>query len=254
MGTHPSPVGTGPPTLASPLGTRSPPPCATWGPPSLAEAVSPPTVPGPGPLPPASPPRMGFPADPPGSESPDSTCRAEPLPPPSTPGLGPPSSPPCQPPPGTKEAVTLPPPNHSGTSQDEDGPPLDTFPLPSPSAWGSPGLLVGPGEGVPSPRGGSPLPGLTPAPMPQARTPPRSPSPPSLPQDRAPPQLASQEPQPGGWLGPLSWCLGGSRTPNPCPGTGLAWGSACPSPYRVRGATRAGAIPGRFGIQWHQGP
>ncbi|XP_074003793.1 uncharacterized protein [Numenius arquata] len=198
MGTSPSPVGTGPPTLASPLGTVSPPPCATWSPPSLAGAGAgtgfPPTVPGPVPLSPASPPRTGCSPGPPGSGSPDSTCGAEPLPPSSTPRLGPPSSPPCQPPPGIEEAMTLPPPSHSGMPQDEDGPPLDTFPLPSPPAWGSPGLLVGPGEGVPNPRGGSPLPGLTPAPMPQAEIPLSSPSPPRLLQD---PALPHQEPQPG---------------------------------------------------------
>ncbi|XP_074443144.1 uncharacterized protein LOC141743278 isoform X1 [Larus michahellis] len=193
-GSPPSPVGTGPPPLSSPLGTGSPPPSATWSPPSLAGAGSPPPMPGPGPLPPASPPRMGCPPGPPGSGSPDSTCGAEPLPPCSTPGLGPPSSPPCQPPLGTKEAITLPPPSPSGTPQDEDGPPLDTFPLPSPPAWESPGLLVGPDKGVPASQGGSPLPGLTPALMPQARTPPRSPSPPSLPRD---PALPHQEPQTG---------------------------------------------------------
>ncbi|KAM6206156.1 uncharacterized protein WM294_003230 [Sarcoramphus papa] len=195
LGSPPSPVGTGAPPLASPTGTGPPPPCATWGPPSpVGEAAgSPPTLPGP--LRPTSPPRMGCP---PGSGSPDSTCGAEPLPPRSTPGLGCPSSPPWQPTPGTEEAVTLPPPSPPSPPQDEDGPPLDTYPLPSPPAWGSPGLLVGPGEGVPSPRGGSPLPGLAPAPAPQAGTPPRSPSPPSLPQDLALPCLAAREPQPGG--------------------------------------------------------
>ncbi|KAM9286826.1 uncharacterized protein FYN16_013488 [Cariama cristata] len=197
MGSPPSPVGTGAPPLASPVGTPPPPPCATTGsPPSPvgAGAGAPPLMPGPGPLPPPSPPRTGCAPGPPGSGSPDSTCGAEPLPPGSTPGLGSPGSPPWQPPPGTEEAVTLPPPS---TPQDEAGPPPDTFPLPSPPAWGSPGLLVGPGEGVPSPRGGSPLPGLAPAPVPRAGTPPRSPSPPSLPQDPALPHRAAQGPQPG---------------------------------------------------------
>ncbi|KAM9663177.1 uncharacterized protein ACIBXB_017135 isoform 2-T2 [Morphnus guianensis] len=197
MGSPPSPVGTGPPPLASPIGTAPPTPCATWGAPSPAGAGSPPDVPGPGSLLPTSPPRMGCPPSPLGSGSPDSTCGAEPLPPPSSPGLGPPGSPPWQPPLGIKEAVTLPPPSPPGTSQDEDGAPLDTYPLPSPPAWVSLGLLAGPGEGVPSPRGGSPLPGLTPAPMPHTGTPPHSPSPPSLPQDPALPCLAPQEPQPG---------------------------------------------------------
>ncbi|XP_065489462.1 drebrin-like [Caloenas nicobarica] len=172
LGSPPSPAATGAPPLASPIGTGPPPPCVTQGPPSPAGtgAGSPPTMPGPGPLTPTSPPRTRCPPSPPGLGSPDSTCGAEPLPP---------HSPPWQPPPGTKEPETLPPPSHPDTPQDGDGPPLDTFPLPSPPARGSPGL----GEGVPSPRGGSPLP--------QAGTPLHSPSPPSLLQNRA------QGPQPG---------------------------------------------------------
>ncbi|KAM6135689.1 uncharacterized protein FYN12_002324 [Phoenicopterus ruber ruber] len=197
MGSPSSPVGARAPPLASPIGAAPPPPCASWGPPSPVGAGSPPAVPGPGPLPPTSPPRTGCHPSPPVLGSPDSTCGAEPLPPRSTPGLGSPGSPPWQLPPGTEEAVTLPPPSPPSPPRDEDGPPLDTFPLPSPPAWGSLGLLVGPGEGVPSPRGGSPLPGLVPAPMPPAGTPPCSPSPPSLPQDPALPCLAAQEPQPG---------------------------------------------------------
>ncbi|XP_059673813.1 drebrin-like [Gavia stellata] len=133
----PSPVGAGAPPLASPTGPAPPPPCAPWGPPSPvgAGAGPPPTMPGPGPLPPASPPRTGCPPAPPGSGSPDSTCGAEPLPPRSTPGLGSPGNPPWQPPPGTEAAVTLPPPSPPSTLQDEDGPPPDTYPLPSPPAW-----------------------------------------------------------------------------------------------------------------------
>ncbi|KAM9294968.1 uncharacterized protein RDI95_001524 [Morus bassanus] len=193
MGSPPSPVGAGVPPLASPIGMGPSPSCATWGPPSPvgSGAGSPPAVPGTGPLPPPSAPRMGCP---PGLGSPDSTCGAEPLPPRSTPGLGSPGSPPWQPPLGTEEAVSLPPPS---PPQDEDGPPLDTYPLPSPPAWGSPGLPVGPGEGVLSPQEGCPLPGLAPAPMPPAGTPPSSPSPPNLAQDPALPCLAAQGPQPG---------------------------------------------------------
>ncbi|KAM9236252.1 LOW QUALITY PROTEIN: uncharacterized protein RG961_001934 [Leptosomus discolor] len=196
MGTPPSLVGTGPPPLASPIETVPlSPPCATCESPSLAGAgaVSPPALPGLGSLTPPSPPTTGCPPGPPGSGSPDSTCGAEPLPPRSTPGVGSPRSHPWQPPPGTEEAVALPPPSPPGTPQDEDGPPLDTFPLPSPPALGSPGLS----EGIPSPRGGSPVPGLAPAPVPHAETPPRSPSPPSLPQDRALPCMAAGGPQPG---------------------------------------------------------
>ncbi|XP_054681168.1 drebrin-like [Grus americana] len=200
VGSPPSPVGTGAPPLASPIGTAPPPPCAAWGPPSLAGAgVGSPRVgssphPVPEPLLPPSTPRTGCPPGPPGSGSPDSTCGAEPLPPCSTPGLGAPSSPPRQLPPGTEEAVTLPPPSPPPA---EDGPPPDTFPLPSPPALGSPGPLVGLGEGVPSPPGGSPRSGVTPAPVPRAGTPLRSPSPPSLPQDPALPCPAAREPQPG---------------------------------------------------------
>ncbi|KAM6071417.1 LOW QUALITY PROTEIN: uncharacterized protein LJ206_009993 [Theristicus caerulescens] len=196
LGSPPSPMGTGTPHWTPQCATTGTPPCAARGPPQPGEGRGrvPPPLPGPGRLPPASPPRTGCP---PGLGSPDGTRGAEPLPPRSTPGPGSPGSPPWQPPPGTEEAAPLPPPSPPGTPQGEEGPPLDTYPLPSPPAWGSPGLLVGPGEGVPSPRGGSPLPGLVPAPMPGAGTPPRSPSPPSLPQDPALPLLAAQGPQPG---------------------------------------------------------
>ncbi|XP_030306593.1 drebrin-like [Calypte anna] len=165
-GTPPSPTGTGPPHATSPIGTAPLAPCTTLGPLSLggAGAGPPSTIPGPGPLPsPSSPP----------SGSPGSLCGVEHLPPCSTPGLGPPHSPPMQSPPGTEEPKPLPRPN---LPRDEDRPPLDSFP--SPPSWGSPELPVEPGEGVPSPRGGSPMPGLVPVPTPGAGTPPCSPSPP----------------------------------------------------------------------------
>ncbi|XP_074948425.1 uncharacterized protein LOC142056835 [Phalacrocorax aristotelis] len=199
LGSPPSPVGAGVSMLASSIGTAPSPFCATWAPPSLvgSGAGSPPDVPGTGPLPSMSPPRMGCPPGPPGSGSPDSTSGAEPLPLHSSPRMGHPGSPPWHPSLGTEEAVSLPPPSPSGTPQDEDGTPLDTYPLPSPPAWVSPGLPVGPGEGVLSSREGSPLPGLVPAPMPPASTPQCSPSPPNLPQDLALPHVAAQGPQPG---------------------------------------------------------
>ncbi|KAM6075641.1 LOW QUALITY PROTEIN: uncharacterized protein VSU04_003434 [Chlamydotis macqueenii] len=163
-GSPPSPVGAGPPPPAGPIATA---PRAAWEPPS-------PIGTGAGAGAGAGfPPRMG---GSPGSGSSDGTCGAESLPP---------GSPPRQPLPGPKEAVPLPPPS---TPRDEDGPPPATFP--SAPAWGSPGLPVGPGEGVPSPRGGSPLPGLAPAPVARAGTPP-SPA-----QDPAP-APAAQGPQPG---------------------------------------------------------
>ncbi|XP_066853057.1 drebrin-like isoform X1 [Anser cygnoides] len=194
----PSPRRPPPPLPAGPAGTGPPPRCAAAGAPSPAGAGPPPTLPG-------SPP----PASPPGSGPPDGTRGAEPEPPRGTPGLGPPSSsggglpppsPPWQPPPGpavpsptdSAGAEALPLPSPPGTPLDEEGPPPGTPPLPSPPAWGSPGLPVGPGEGAPSPRGGSPPPGLAPAPVP-----PHGPSPPSPPQDPALPSLAAREPQQG---------------------------------------------------------
>ncbi|KAK2523418.1 hypothetical protein Q9966_012072 [Columba livia] len=188
--TPPAPAATEAPPLVSPIGTGPPSPAGT------GTGSSP--MPGPGSLTPTSPPRTGCPPSPPGLGSSDSTCGAAPVPPPS---------PPWQLPPDTEEPETLPPPSPPDTPQAGDGPPLDTFPLPSPPAWVSPGL----GEGVLSPRGGSPVP--------PAGTPLHSPSPHSLPQDRAQgsqPGPAGQEPprdnpghngigghEHGGW--PVPW-------------------------------------------------
>ncbi|KAM6429719.1 drebrin-like [Rhynochetos jubatus] len=173
----------GTPPPASPMGPASPSPPPTWGPPSPVGTGA------------GHPPRMGCPSVPP-----ESTCEAEPLPPRSTPGLGSPSSsPPCP-----EEAVTLPPPS---PPQDEEGAPPDT--LPSPPAWGSPELLVELGGGVPSPQGGSPVPGLAPAPTFRAGTPPRSPSPPSKPQDLQPGECPGHPPCPRvGLMGPTPLPIG----------------------------------------------
>ncbi|XP_056179652.1 LOW QUALITY PROTEIN: drebrin-like protein A [Falco biarmicus] len=190
-----SPAKAGPLHATSPTGTRTP-PCANPGsPPTWPGLGPPPTRPGPGTLPPASPPRTGCPPAPPGSESSDSTCES--LPPCSTLGLGSPGSPPWKPPADPEEAMPLPPPSPPAPPPDEDGPPLDTFPLPSPPAWGSLGLPVELGKGVLSPQGGSPLPGLAPAPMPGAGTPPRSPSPPQHPA-RSCSTAPGPQPGPGG--------------------------------------------------------
>ncbi|XP_051630784.1 drebrin-like [Manacus candei] len=185
-GTPPSPMGTGTPhsiTLGTPSSatTRSGSPPATSGPPF-------------------SPPRMEAPPGPPGSGYPDSTYGVEPLLLPSTPDLGSPPRPPRDeedPPPDTPPLPSPP-----GTPLDEEGPPPDTPPLPSPPAWGSLGPL---GEGVPSPRGGSPIP--------PERPPPPRPSPPCLtqdPQDLGRNGIGGHEW--GGWEGPWE--------PGPAPGQG----------------------------------
>ncbi|XP_068005448.1 drebrin-like [Melanerpes formicivorus] len=151
LGTTPSPARAEAPHATSPTGTKPSPSADLGTPPSptgtAAECV--PTMTEAAPLPLSSPPSTG------GAAFPDSTYEAELLPPPSPP-------------------------------QDEEGPPLENLPLPSPPSWSSPGLLMGSDERVLSPQGGTPLP----------ETPPRSPSPRSLPQDRALPSPGHREPQP----------------------------------------------------------